>query len=128
MNDLRRSIAALHPGRFRKDVSNHHIPTGEVPSMQDMLDAAEREDKVHRDINHYGYLRDVGVANEDLASRLRHRATLMRLRADQFDDIADRYRDAHLASLEAAVRAYDELSISIQRLLEEHKHVEPTKV
>jgi hypothetical protein len=52
----------------------------------------------------------------------------MRQRADQFDEIADRYRDAHLKALETAVRSYDELTIQIQRLLDEHKHVEPTKV
>jgi len=129
MVDLAKGIADLHPLRkpvFRKDVSNHHIPTREVASMQEILDAADKDD--YPDVNHYGYLRDVGVSNDDLSGRLRHRAALMRQRADQFDEIADRYRDAHLKALETAVRSYDELTIQIQRLLDEHKHVEPTKV
>jgi hypothetical protein len=122
--------------RNDKDIKPHHIQPGstlpvdkarkEVPSMQEVLDAADRDD--YPGANHYGYLRDVGVSNDDLAGRLRHRAALMRQRADQFDEIADRYRNAHLNALEAAVRSYDELSIQIQRLLDEHKHVEPTKV
>jgi len=113
--------------RRRKDVTPHHIPQPEVMSMQEILDAADRagadSDLV---IDHYRYLRDVDVQNDDVAGRLRHRATLMRQRADQFDQMADKYREA-CASLESAVRSYDELSIRILRTLEEHKHVEPTK-
>lgn len=131
MIDLVRGIADLHPRNkmFRKDVSAHHIPTPEVPSMQDILDAAEAsENALTSDPDHYGYLRNIGVSNDDLASQLRQRAMLMRQRADEFDEIADRYREQHLRQLESVVRSYDETTISIIRLLKEHKHVEPTKV
>lgn len=134
MIDMIREIAnarqhSTKPWIRRKDLSNHHIPTPDgVPSMQEMMDAADREASANDiTVDHPRYVRDAGVENDDLAGRLRHRATMMRQRADQFDLLADQFVDSHLRSLEAAVRSYDELGGRIRRLLEEHKHVEPTR-
>lgn len=118
-----------------KDVTPHHIPNtnlrlGEFTTDIKPLDKGvlDRADASLVSTDSGSYLRDVGVSTADLVGRLRHRATLMRQRADEFDTMADLHEGASFQSVRTAIERHDELSQEIEALLKRHAHVNPTAV
>lgn len=72
----------------------------------------------------------IQLINSELCSRasaLRHRADMMRRRAEEFDDMAD----SLIKSVEASVLRLTKLvsfDAEVQELLQRHAHIEPQRV
>jgi hypothetical protein len=73
-------------------------------------------------------IRDLYLDSDELSNRLRHRAEMMRRRANEFDDIADDLSMTKYISVRGVLESFDEKLRSINTILDEHAHVEPKKV
>lgn len=64
---------------------------------------------------------------EDLVSQLRHRANMMRIRAEEFDVIADNL-EKFSRELGGKVNTFSETFDNTKDILQAHAHINPTKV
>jgi hypothetical protein len=64
---------------------------------------------------------------EDLVSQLRHRANMMRIRAEEFDVIADNL-SKFSGDLHGKVTTFSETFDNTKDILQAHAHINPTKV
>lgn len=95
----------------------------EEPTLSQML-AKIDNDEIREDV----FL--AAVVNElaSKADRLRHRATLMRQRADEFDEYADDIENNRIESVKEYVFTLMQHIHEIEAVLRKHAHVEPSKV
>lgn len=126
-------------GFRRKGVTPHHITT-EEHTLGDILERARQlpTEPIQRVLDRVDasllgadgsvYLRDTGVHNADLTGRLRHRATMLRQRADELDSLADLYEGPGIQHLRSAVETYAEQTSEIETLLRSYAHVNPTAI
>jgi len=101
----------------RGDDPKHVAPTG--ASISDIVSALERTD-----LNCNLFVVNMKQALDIHAGRLRHRAHMMRMRADEFDKLADDLDRLH-DPMSEQVRRWDQHLEDVERLLKEHAHVEP---
>lgn len=64
---------------------------------------------------------------EDLVNQLRHRADMMRIRAEEFDVIADNL-EKFSRELGGKVNTFSETFDNTKDILQAHAHINPTKV
>ena len=106
-----------------KDVSPHHIGTvAPQEPIQQLLDRVNAQD-IREDV----FLQAVALELQTYRERLRHRADMMRRRAQEFDEYAD-----DLGHREEAIKEYVFMLLNhmkeVNEVLDAHAHVEPTKV
>lgn len=95
-----------------------------APSMQEILRNADAGDLTQQKETYHELL-DLEV--ERCSAALRHRAHMMRLRADEFDKMAD----SLVSQRNELIRRNDMIvgsTDNICDILQEHAHIEPTKV
>jgi len=107
------------------DIDNEvvDIKTQGVP-FKVITDAIDQKDLLKQTTDYTTLLH---LEVDTLSSQLRHRAEMMRRRADEFDDMADSLIDAynqHSSKSNHIVTTCED----IKETLQEHAHIEPTKV
>lgn len=118
--DIRRKgYDQLFSGKINPDVE---VKSKQDRSMQEILRDAEVN---AGSTDSHQYLRLVNITNADLAGRLRHRAAMMRVRADEFDQLASLYEAESLKKITEAVATYDTMTAEIEELLRQHNHIKP---
>lgn len=103
---------------LQKDVSSHHI------SMSNIIKALEKNDLISMS-QHYRLLMDTEA--QELVSKLRHRADMMRQRAHEFDAIADgieKFSDDLGNKVETFVTTHTQTT----EVLHAVAHINPSKV
>jgi hypothetical protein len=127
-----------HSTRRGKDVAPHHI-TPEEHTLGDILarashvqepiaDLLARADASLLGADCSDFLRNVGVHVDDMASRLRHRATMLRQRADELDTLGDNLEGPCAQLVRSTIETYSEQCNEIEVLLRSYAHVNPTAV
>ena len=121
---LKNLEASISDTRAHKDVSPHHIKAG-ISEILDNTGLPPEPDKPQGAVDIF--LRDKLLENQSLADRIRHRANLMRERANEFDDIADLFERKQFDEFEKNLLQYEMTVINLLELLASHAHVEPKK-
>lgn len=136
MMDEFNKLLGIDAENFHKDVSTHNLPvpgndqealkaiaeTDEMFVQEPMEDILKRADEY--DINEDGFLRAVCLNMQTLSERLRQRANLMRLRANEFDEFADQLGKTQEDIKEYVFRTMQHMK-DIETILSQHAHVEP---
>lgn len=131
------------PG-FVKDISVHHLPSNQVDSTQipfnhdafqmplrslEMPPVSEATARVDKsDIHHQttDFLSFIDREFQDHADQLRHRACMMRARANEFDDMADGLGINRDLLTRDTLRAVEDFDKTVRWLLE-HAHIKPER-
>lgn len=93
-------------------------------SMQDILRNADQGDLAYQR-NQYGDVLTLEV--NKTTDALRHRAAMMRLRADEFDQMADGLEKLYRQTMDRNIHITTDIE-TMYDVLQEHAHIEPTKV
>lgn len=130
LQDIEREIA-VH-SKFEKDITPHHILGPDFPHdntkivQEPISEITRRIDRsdVHRQAEQFTALLRVEI--DDTVSQLRHRADMMRRRAQEFDALADQMvgREEQLhAQVHWNLEDYEQA----KSLIATHAHIKPEK-
>lgn len=110
---------------LRQILQEAGLKTGEVvpQTMEQMLRNIDANE-IREDVFLSAVVNELSVK----ADRLRHRAMLMRQRADEFDEYADDIENNRIESVKEYVFTLMQHIHQIEAVLQRHAHVEPTKV
>jgi len=110
------------PENMRKLVKHVENNPETIEPIQQLLDRVNAQD-IREDV----FLQAVALELQTQRERLRHRAAMMRQRAEEFDQYAD-----DLGHREEAIKEYVFILLNhmkeVNHVLDAHAHVEPTKV
>lgn len=120
--------------KFHKDTETHHVGVeidGEVIDIKtgrpDLSEAMRRVDAADFSFHTTNFNDTIDAESMGLASQMRHRATMMRQRADEFDNIADRLVIQGQNNIDNNNK-FREVTDEIRQILIEHAHIKPTQV
>lgn len=117
-----------------KDVTPHYIHSNDTLPATDLMGHRQRpiQEVLQAADMHMPdadiFLRDKQIEIESLCSRLEHRATMMRERAEEFDKLAHLMRSKQFPQARAIIESIEDHASGMRRLLREHAHIEPTRV